>query len=124
MSKFKEKVEKMKFDLANIQFAYGYYSNKAVKLREKLEIYEKVVDLSYGEVGKSLAYVAGEIEKSKSGFYCEAPVYESKKLLNVLRERIKADKKESTKNLKREHGDLVEIGCSAEDRKSGGIEIS
>ena len=124
MGKFEAKIKKMEDKLAYLQHYYGYNNRKLQILREKLELYKKVATLSYGEVGERLADVAGEIERSKYGFYYEAPVDQSKKLLNILRERIKSDKTESIKNSKREHGDLVEFGSSSENETTKGIEIS
>jgi len=124
MGKFEQKIKKMEQKLKILEIKYGSDSVKGCNLKDELEIYKKVAALSYGEIGESLAQVSGKIARSKYGFYCETPDYKSKKLLNVLRERIKSDKKESTKNSKREHGDLVEFGCSSENETTKGIEIS
>ena len=121
MSKFEEKIEKMQSHLANIQFINGYNSSRAVKLRKKLEIYQNVAKMSHEEIGEQLTYAAGEIAKLKSGYYgYYTSVDAEKKLLNVLRERIKLDNKESFEELKRvQNTDVIEIGCSVDGKKGG-----
>lgn len=126
MNKFKIKIQKMKKKLSFWELKYGVNNIKPYYLRKKIELYEEVDKMSHQEVGDKLSYAAGEIEKLKSGYYYyETSVDDEKKLLNVLRERIKSDNKDAKDELKRiNNTDLVELGCSAEDRMSGGIEIS
>ncbi len=76
--------------------------------------------MSREEIGNQLTRTAGEIEKLKSGYYYyETSVDDERKLLNVLREKIKLDKKDEVKNRKKENGDLIEIGISADDNSKG-----
>lgn len=117
MNTFKTKIKKMEDKLAYLEFYYGYNNIKACDLRDKLEIYRQVDKMSREEIGNQLTRTAGEIEKLKSGYYYYATsVDDERKLLNVLREKIKSDKKDKTNEM---HGDLVEFGFSAEDNKGG-----
>lgn len=122
MGKFEDKIRKMEDKLAYFEERYGYNNIKPFYLREKIEIYKNVATMSHEEVGEKLAYVAGEIEKLKSGYYHGTYVDEEKKLLNILRERIKSDNKEKEAEFKRSQGSLVEFGNS--DDFHGGMEIS
>ena len=125
MNNFKKKIIRLKVKLSFLESKYGFEHIEIYNLRKKIELYEEVAKMSHQEIGDKLSYAAGEIEKLKSGFYYyETCVDYEKKLLNVLRERIKSDKKESTKHNKKENGDLVEIGCSSKDTTTKGIEIS
>ena len=112
MGKFEDKIKKMEDKLAYFEERYGYNNIKPYYLRKKIEIYKNVAALSHEELGKKLAYAAGEIEKLKSGYYKSGYVDEEKKLLNVLREKIKSDNKQKKKNSKGAHGSLVEFGYS------------
>lgn len=120
MNTFKTKIKKMEDKLAYLEFYYGYNNIKACDLRDKLKIYKEVDKMSREEIGNQLTRTAGEIEKLKSGYYYYATsVDDERKLLNVLREKIKSDKKDKTKEM---HGDLVEFGGSS-DGYGGGFEF-
>jgi len=112
MSKFDVKIRDMEKRLAFFEFCYGYNCAKASKLRKKLEIYKQVAQMSHKEIGEQVSYSAGEIAKLKSGYYNQyTGVSAERRLLKVLTERIKADKKEKTQ---RSVCDLNGIDCYME----------
>lgn len=112
MGKFEDKIKKMEDKLAYFEERYGYNNIKPYYLRKKIEIYKNVAALSREEIGEKLTYVAGEIEKLKSGYYHGTYVDEERKLLNVIREKIKSDNKQKKEEHKRGQGSLVEFGYS------------
>jgi len=123
MGKFEAKIKKMEDKLAYLQHYYGYNDRKAQILREKLELYKIVEKMSHAQVGENITCAAGEIEKLKSGYYSSATSVDSaKKLLNVLRERIKSDKKDAEDERKKiNNTDLDMLGCTIDDKKKGGF---
>lgn len=99
MNSFDEKIIKLQNKLSFFEHYYGYNNVEACRLREKLKLYRQVREMSYEEVGESIEHAAGEIAKSKMGYYAnKVNVAEDKHLLMVLAERIKAEKEEAKRN--------------------------
>jgi len=120
MNKFEMKIEKMRTKLADLQFCYGYNNYKVCELRRKIKLYEKVAGMSNVEVGEQLAHSAGEVQKLKSGYYGQyTSVDQDRKLIKVLTERKKAEKKEEKKNNVNNCGSIIEIGHSIDDNNNG-----
>ena len=115
MNDFTKKIIRLKVKLSFLESRPKVDNIRIYNLKKKLEIYEKVDEMSHKEVGEQLSYSAGEIEKLKSGYYNKKKVvdYENK-LLVVLRERIKADKKEQLENLKIKNDSLDKSKISDE----------
>ena len=121
MNRFKYKIKHLQHKLSVLKTELPWTNVRIANLEKKLALYEKVAQMSHKEIGEQLTYAAGEIEKLKSGYYAYCTSVDAeKKLLNVLRERIKSDNKESVEERKRDKNtDLVEIGCSVDDQIGG-----
>lgn len=114
MNDFDKKIIKMQSKLAYLEYVYGYNCNRATKLRDTLEMYKDVKKMSREEMCEEITYAAGEIAKLKTGYYsCHTGVSNERKLLKVLTEKIKAEKKEVSKNkFKSNPAFDIELGSS------------
>jgi len=96
MSKFDKKIETMNKKLKKLEAIFGVGNRKVYYFRNKITMYERVREMPRFDVNGKFSRInfSAAVETLKSGYDYENTAKYERKLLKVLRERIKSDKKE------------------------------